>query len=482
MPAVSSLFEQPLTIVDIETTGSRVVYDRIIEIGILRVEKGKITKKFQSLINPQMYISPFISQLTGISQNQLQNAPTFEDIKEDIFCYFEDSFFVAHNVRFDYGFIKNEFKRFGITFSSKNFCSARLSRLLFPQHQHHNLDSIIERFGLDCQNRHRAYDDAKAVYDFFRIVEKTVEPETVTHALQQLFVRPSVPTAITSQIDILPESPGVYMFYDAEKMPLYIGKSTNIKGRVISHFTNDYTSSKEMNLCQQVVSIDFQKTHGELGALFLESSMIKTEQPLFNRVLRRTHKLILLRLVKTEKGYYSVDLETVDTISPEDTESILGIFKSVKQAKGFLDTVCKDYHLCGKLLRLEKTKGECFLHKLEICQGACIEAESVDEYNTRCLLGFDATRIQPWPFRGPVAIMEQDSDSGEAFVVDRWCLVGTIKFDSYNEGTFKRMEYVFDYDIYKILGRYLRNKSNYSHIRHLQSHEMHNLMQNSAVG
>src|SRR3990167_75912 len=150
MPAVSSLFEQPLTIVDIETTGSRVTYDRVIEIGILRVEEGKVVKKYQTLINPQMYISPFISQFTGISQHELETAPTFEEVKEDIFSLFEDSFFVAHNVRFDYGFIKNEFKRYGISFSNKHFCSARLSRLLFPHHRHHNLDSIIERFGLEC--------------------------------------------------------------------------------------------------------------------------------------------------------------------------------------------------------------------------------------------------------------------------------------------------------------------------------------------
>lgn len=482
MPAVSSLFEQPLTIVDIETTGSRVVYDRIIEIGILRVEKGKIIKKYQTLINPQMYISPFIAQFTGISQEQLQDAPTFEDVKEDIFSFFEDSFFVAHNVRFDYGFIKNEFKRYGVTFSSKYFCSARLSRLLFPHHHHHNLDSIIERFGLECENRHRAYDDAKAIYDFFHALEKIVEPDAITQALQKLFVRPSVPTQITSQIDKLPDAPGVYMFYDSSNLPLYIGKSTNIKGRVISHFTNDYTSSKEMNLCQQVTRIDFQKTHGELGALLIESAMIKEQQPLFNRVLRRMHKLTVLRLVKTKEGYYSVDIETVDTIAPEDTESILGIFKSVRQAKSFLDTVCKNYHLCGKLLKLENTKGACFLHKLEICQGACVGEESVDEYNARCLQGFDATRIHPWPFRGPIAIMEQDADSGEAFVVDRWCLVGTITFDQYNENTFKRLGYTFDYDIYKILGRYLRNKSNYSHIRHLETAEMNNLMQNIAAG
>lgn len=491
MPAVSSLFEQPLTIVDIETTGARVVYDRIIEIGILRVEQGKIVKKYQKLINPQMYISPFISQFTGITQEELKDAPTFEDIKEDIYSFFEDSFFVAHNVRFDYGFIKNEFKRFGVTFSSKHFCSARLSRLLFPQHHHHNLDSIIERFGLECENRHRAYDDAKVIYDFFQAVEKIVEPDLLTESLQKLFVRPSMPTEITSQIDNLPESPGVYMFYDAQKMPLYVGKSTNIKGRVISHFANDYTSSKEMNMCQQVTRIDFQKTHGELGALLMESALIKEMQPMFNRVLRRMHKLTLLRLIKTEQGYYSVDLETVDTITPKDTDSILGIFKSVKQAKTFLDTVCKDYHLCGKLLKLEKAKGACFLHKIEVCQGACIGGESVDEYNARCLTGFDATRIQPWPFKGPIAILERDKQSGEAgysivpgeaFVVDRWCLLGTIKFDSYNESTFNKMEYTFDHDIYKILGRYLRDKSNYSHIRRLEPQELNSLTQNSVYG
>ncbi len=481
MPALSSLFDQPLTIVDIETTGSRVVCDRIIEIGILRVEKGAIVKKYQTLLNPQMYISPFISDFTGITQRDLQHAPTFEDVKEDIFSFFEDSYFVAHNVRFDYGFIKNEFKRFGITFTSKYFCSAKLSRLLFPQHRHHNLDSIIERFRLDCKNRHRAYDDAKVIYDFFHAIANTVESQAVQEALEKLFVRPSVPTAITSQIENLPESPGIYMFYDAQNLPLYVGKSTNIKSRVISHFTNDYTSSKEMNLCQQVEKIDFQMTHGELGALFMESSMIKEMQPMFNRALRRVHKLTLLRLVTDKSGYFSVEMETVDTITPQDTDSILGIFKSTKQAKSFLDQVCKDYHLCGKLLKLEKTKGACFMHKLEICQGACVGKESVEEYNTRFIQGFDATRIQVWPFSGPVAIMERQVDAGEAFIVDHWCLVGKIIFDNYNNPSFSSVNYLFDFDIYKILLRYLRNKSNYSNIRVMKKEELNSLTEIAGV-
>ena len=153
--------------VDIETTGGRVASDRIIDIGILRVENGTIVAKFESLVNPETYIPPFIEDLTGINTTDLEFAPNFSQIKDQILELLADSIFVAHNVRFDYGFLKNEFRRHKYSFNSRNLCTVRLSQILFPQYSRHNLDSILERFQITCKRRHRAFDDASAILEFY---------------------------------------------------------------------------------------------------------------------------------------------------------------------------------------------------------------------------------------------------------------------------------------------------------------------------
>jgi DNA polymerase III subunit epsilon len=150
-----------LTFVDIETTGGSVTFDRIIEIGILQVRDNKLEKTFETFLNPDRSLPSEIQTLTGISPADLEKAPSFFDIKDELMGYFEDTVFVAHNARFDYGFLKQEFLRFGDKFSQKQLCTVKLSRLLYPEHRHHNLDSIIERFQFEIKNRHRAFSDAK---------------------------------------------------------------------------------------------------------------------------------------------------------------------------------------------------------------------------------------------------------------------------------------------------------------------------------
>ncbi len=264
-----------LVFVDIETTGSRVTYDRIIEIGILRMEYGELVDTYQTLLNPELYLSPFIENLTGISKNELEQAPTFNDVKDVILEKLSDCIFVAHNVKFDYGFLRNEFQRHNLLYSSKYFCTAKLSRLLFPHHRRHNLDAIIERFGFTCTNRHRAFDDARVLWDFYQTIQKEYNADTLSKTFSILLKKPSLPAGISEDdINNLPDSPGVYIFYDAQNTPLYVGKSINIKERVLSHFTSDHTSTKEMSLCSQVERIETLTTSCELGALLNESYLI----------------------------------------------------------------------------------------------------------------------------------------------------------------------------------------------------------------
>lgn len=175
---------QNFTIVDIETTGGSPFFSRIIEVGLLKVEKGEVVEEYQTLLNPGQEIPEFISKMTGITEKDVAGAPTFADIAEDLLARFEDSTFVAHNVNFDYGFLKEEFRRLGWVFNTNRLCTVRLSRNLYKQHKHHNLTALIERHGFQITNRHRAFDDAKVLWDFMQLVQAEHEPAIVNQAIQ----------------------------------------------------------------------------------------------------------------------------------------------------------------------------------------------------------------------------------------------------------------------------------------------------------
>lgn len=461
-----------LAFVDIETSGSSTTHDRIIEIGILRVENNELVRTYETLINPQMVISPFIEDITGIHSDELVTAPTFEELKEEILEILDNCVFVAHNVRFDYGFLKNEFRRFGIPFSPKHFCTVKLSRTLYPEYQKHNLDALMERFGLVCERRHRAFDDAKVLWDFYQIIHKQLPLEKVEEALAQALKRPSLPTHLPPDtLDLIPENPGVYIFYGENDMPLYIGKSINLRDRVASHFQNDHTSSKEMNISQQLQRIETISTAGELGALLKEATLIKDMQPLYNRHLRRVNKLVLARKTQTKEGYDTLKLEEVDKITQEDIKDIVAIFRTKQQAKERLTDICNKYALCEKILGLEKGKGSCFGYKIEQCHGACIGEELPIKYNLRFAEAFYQSKVKSWPFAGPILIHEHDEFTGtkEAFMFDQWCYIsegraGESENDGSSEMAAKSQEIMFDHDTYKILVRYIFNEKNQKNI------------------
>lgn len=158
---------RPFVFLDIETTGGTPVHHRVTEIGALRVEDGVVVQRFSQLVNPEQAVPSFITRLTGISDAMLWDAPTFAAIADDLELFLDGAVFIAHNVGFDYGFLQAEYKRLGNLFSMDRLCTVRLSRALYPAQRRHNLDSVIAAHGLSVENRHRALDDAQALYDFY---------------------------------------------------------------------------------------------------------------------------------------------------------------------------------------------------------------------------------------------------------------------------------------------------------------------------
>lgn len=442
-----------LCFLDLETTGTSPVYGRIIDIGIIRVDNGKITKVYEKLVNPERGLDPFISQMTGIRAEHLAEAPNFESIKEEVLELLADSVLVAHNVRFDYGFLRQEFKRFDISFTSKHFCSVKLARHLYPSLKRHNLDAIIDQFGIICKRRHRAYDDAKVIWDFYQIAKNSTDPDIFEKAVNMALRKPSVPMHISeNDLDKLPESPGVYIFYGKDESPLYIGKSINIKDRVLSHFSNDYLSATDLHISQEIESIKTIPTAGELGALLLESTLVKKYQPLYNRMLRYARKMIIITRAQDKNGYFTAQVKEVESIDIADAEKLIGVFKSMKQMQEHLYLLAKNFKLCTKLLGLDKVRKRCFYYDLGMCYGACLQKELNIKYNVRFEEAFYKYKIKQWKFEGPILIKEV-GDSEEAFVVDKWCLMGSAKSTDEFENLSK--EYLFDLDTYKILTKFI---------------------------
>ena len=312
------MLPKALTFVDVETTGLNALMGRVIEIGIIRVEDQKVVDEYSTLINPQTAVDPFILSMTGISSDQLENAPTFYDVSDRIRELLSNSLFVAHNVLFDYGFIKREFERMEENFSSKYCCSVKLSKNLYPRYKQHNLDVLIERFNFECKKRHRALDDAKVIWDFYKLSLERFGENVLSKAFAKALKRPALPIGVTEEIlDSLPEACGVYIFYNKDNVPLYIGKSKNIRDRALSHFSNSKKLGLDMRIAQSINRIETIETAGELGALLLEATLVKKLQPLYNRQLRYAYKLLALKKVETAQDYHSIKVETLQEIPVE---------------------------------------------------------------------------------------------------------------------------------------------------------------------
>jgi DNA polymerase-3 subunit epsilon len=447
-----------LAFVDIETTGGSTDRDRILEIAVICVDNDHVTKEFTTLVNPQMPFSPFIEMITGIKPSDVEGAPTFEDIQHEIYELLKDRIFIAHNVGFDYGFIKHEFKRLGLSFSSDRCCTVKLSRHLYPEYKKHNLDSLIERFEFSCENRHRAYSDTSVLWQFYQHIWKTFPEEHVLTALKEITGRPKLPPHIAEhQIAHLPEKPGVYIFYGEQKLPLYIGKSKNIKDRIFSHFGAIQESTREMEMYNQIREIEFIETPGELGALLLEASLIKDMSPIYNKRTRKYEELVGIFQVEKD-GYFHTEIKPFNNKFNKD-EPVLAIYKTKAQAKKFLERIVDDNFLCRVMTGLEKSKTGCFNQKIGRCPGACIGEEDASIFNERFLAAFERTKLKDWPYAGAIMIEEVDVEKrrGERYIFKNWQHIGTIKWDE-ESSSFSGENSSFDYDIYLILKSQLQEK------------------------
>ena len=408
-------------IIDIETTGSQPTQDKITEIAIFIHDGQQVIDQYSTLINPQRPIPFYISQLTGITDEMVQDAPKFYEVAKEIVEFTEGKVFVAHNVRFDYSFIKKEFADLGYTFQRKTLCTVRLSRSLIPGLPSYSLGKLCKSIDIDLQMRHRAIGDAEATAKLFDKLIKINRPvidgahqlaepsEQLKHEIKASLLPPAISK---EQVDALPTVPGVYYFHNEEGEVIYVGKSKNIRKRIVQHFNIDFKSRKSIEFKNQIADITYELMGNELVALLFESAEIKRMKPHFNRQQRRSVFNTGIFVYEDSNGYKRLTFGTInkaDNISMTPLVALSNHFK----AKGFLFHKVAKYNLCQKLCDLYKTNGACFDYQVHQCNGACIGKESPEEYNARVDAAIDSITYEHNTF----VILGKGREYGEQSVV-----------------------------------------------------------------
>ncbi|MEX1994875.1 MAG: exonuclease domain-containing protein [Steroidobacteraceae bacterium] len=448
MPPTEHPLAGEIACVDLETTGGHAVRDRVIEAGIVLLRDGEVVEEYSTLVNPGVRIPYAIQQFTGISQAMVADAPRFNEVANALLSRLEGRLFVAHNARFDYGFLRSEFRRLGTRFRAPVLCTVRLSRALTPELRGHNLDAVMQRYGIACGARHRALGDARVLADFLRIARERWPAEQLEAIVEKLRGTQRLPPQLDASLaDELPEAPGVYLFHGENEALLYVGKAKNLATRVLAHFA-DPRARREQELFRLVRRIEWIETAGEFGALVTEARLIKERRPLLNRRLRGSDGFWAIRL----GGDVNEPTAAIVPLDPaEDPGEKYGLFRRQVDAVRALDGLVREYELCAKSLGLERAEGSCIGYQLGRCRGTCVGKERPAMHALRVRLALSGLKRRDWPFRGPIGIRERDWRGIEEIqVFDRWCYLGTLSTGDEPEGLERRPRN-FDPDIYRIL-------------------------------
>jgi len=447
--------------VDLETTGANAATERITEIGIVEVSGAEVSGEWSALVNPQRPIPPSIAAITGISDAMVGTAPTFRELAHDVERRLAGRLFVAHNARFDYGFLQREFQRAGVEFRADVLCTVKLSRRLWPAEHSHSLDAIIARHDLDCSARHRALGDAQALWQFLRRVGATFPAERIAAEVTELLRRPALPEQLAPGVlESLPESAGIYRLYGEDGTVLYVGRAGNLRARVAAHFSGAQGAGRDARLAQQVHDLDWIETAGELGALLAQARLIRELAPVHNRKPRDGVGAWTLRLAAAAPDY-PVDIVECDDPGTLYSGECFGMFRSRRDAANALRGLAAQHRLCLRRLGLDATgaaEGACSAHASGRCAGCCVDAEPIARHDARLHMALAPLRVKPWPFPGRIGIREHDPVTGSSalHVVDRWCYLGSAGGeDELHDLLEARHEPCFDADSYRILSRYL---------------------------
>lgn len=445
-----TLVPEPLVFVDLETSGANFANDRIIEIGLVEVDQHGV-REWSSLVNPGHPVSPFITNLTGINTAMVETAPRFDELATIVLEKLRGHLFVAHNARFDYTFLKREFKRLGIDFRAPNLCTVKLSRKLFPEHHRHSLDALVARYDIQVAERHRALADAQVLWALWQRWHGMVPIEDVRKTIDSIIGRPDLPSHIDpAMIDDLPEAPGAYAMYGDDERLLLVKRGTNLRQHVLAHFA---PAKRETALVRDVRRIEWREAAGELGARLGELTLSASSR-------KAVENLCSWRLRQVGDGDFRPQLVYACDVDFAREPDLFGLYSTAKEAHQALRKLADAHRLCHSQIGLGTGKpGEpCIGFKQKTCRGVCVGKEAVSIHSARLMTALAKFKINPWPYRGPVALIERDEfgTREDIHLFDDWRYLGTVSDEAaLHDVLHVRQDLPFDPEIYRIANRFL---------------------------
>lgn len=368
-------------IVDIETTGGHPSGNGMTEIAII-VHNGKeITHRFESLINPLQAIPLYITALTGIDNDMVAQSPPFAAMADEVYHLLQGRIFVAHNVNFDYSFVKQQLKDAGHELTAHKLCTVRMSRKILPSQASYSLGRLCRSLNIPHANAHRAMGDAKATACLFSLL---LEKDTQGHIMQMLKKNSREqllpPHLNRADVEMLPQCPGVYYFKEKSGKVIYVGKAKNLKKRVVSHFSGHNPSPQRQHFLKEIHQIAYEIAGTELMALVHEAEEIKRIWPLYNRAIKKPEPKFGIYQYLDQNGYQRLIVDK----HKRNQEALYTLNKQV-DGINLLRKLCAEFNLCPRMCLLQK--------KCTNAQGcACDRTVSIVSYNLRVRQATNALR------------------------------------------------------------------------------------------
>ncbi len=383
--------ETEFTVLDFETTGTASRFSRVIEIGMVKVKNHKITEKYSTLINPGLALSTFITNLTGITDSDLEDAPAFERVCDDIKNFIGDSVITAHNLKFDYSFLKNEFSRAETVLpDNPGLCTLKLARRLYPHLPSKSLGKVTSFLKIRHKNVHRALGDATVTAKILLKMIDRLNSEYNYEYLNELLSFQDYPShkktytltkkKLAENFVQLPESPGIYLFKNSKGKIIYVGKAKSIKKRVKNYFSST-AGRKAKKIVRTSSNLSYQSTNSELSALLTEAATIKSENPAMNTMLKKFSNNYFIKIRNTH-NYPDLSITTKfdfdgnDYFGPYNNRDITSKLVEIAD-KTYALRECKDKEM--------KKGKKCYLYDIKRCLGPCLVSEKISLYDEELL-------------------------------------------------------------------------------------------------
>ncbi|MHA4895498.1 exonuclease domain-containing protein [Pedobacter sp. PWIIR3] len=376
-------------VVDIETTGGFASGNGITEISILVHDGTSVIEKFETLINPRQFIPEHIEALTGISNEMVENAPLFSEVAAHIYETLHDKIFVAHNVNFDFSFIRHQLQQCNYELQCKKLCTVRLSRKILPGHRSYSLGKLCGDLKINISNRHRAGGDAQATAQLLTLLINADTENHIQTSLGKLSKEHVLPPNLQkTEVDKLPLSAGVYYFKNQKGKVIYVGKAKNLRKRVSTHFIGNNAGRQRQNFLKDIHNIDFEVCGTELMAFILEASEIRRLWPENNRALKNFQQKYALYSFEDQNGYLRLGIDKFKKHAQP-----LYSFDTILEGHNLLKILIKEHTLCEKLCFVQTNRSACTGHDMGTCSGACISKESAAAYNVRVKYAVSALKV-----------------------------------------------------------------------------------------